>query len=314
MMFKTGLVSCIIPTYRRSDTLGRAIQSVVDQTYKNIEVLVVDDNMKGDEYSARVIETVGKFSDQRVHYVTQVQHINGAEARNAGIRASKGEYIAFLDDDDWWDKEKIEKQVEFIKQCPPTCGVVSTLLRYYANGKLIKQTLPYKGGYIYKEILRREYSVMTSSVLIKKNALDEAGYFDVALKRAQDLQLLANLTYKFELYQLPEYLVNINVDDSGNRGDSRRTIEIKKAFFRSVGPILESLTPREKKQIYSLHQFERFPAELREGRYLSAIVDCLQICRDPLIVYYAFKKVIRKKKEINQAKKVVNKNQTYEGC
>lgn len=81
---------------------------------------------------------------------------------------------------------------------------------------------------------------MTSSVLVKKAALDVAGYFDINLKRVQNLQLLANLTYKFELYQLPEYLVNINVDDNGNRGDSRRTKEIKKAFFESIKPILDS--------------------------------------------------------------------------
>ncbi len=296
-----GLVSCIIPTYKRNDTLGRAIKSVVEQSYKEIEVLVVDDNEKGDEYSVRVIETVNGFSDARVHYVSQEKHINGAEARNAGIRASKGEYIAFLDDDDWWEKDKIEKQVAFIKKCPSTCGVVSTLLSYYAKGKIIKRTLPYEGGYIYKEILRREYSVMTSSVLIKKSALDEAGYFDISLKRAQDLQLLANLAYKFELYQLPEYLVNINVDDSGNRGDSRRTKEIKKAFFRSVNPILESLTPRERKQVYSLHQFERFPAEVREKRYWNAFVDCIQIFRDPKTVYYAYKKVQRKRNEMKRA-------------
>ena len=291
------LVSCIIPTYKRSDTLGRAITSVINQTYRNVEVLVVDDNEKGDEYSLRVLETVNNFSDERVHYISQKKHINGAEARNEGIRKSKGAYIAFLDDDDWWEKDKIQKQVDFIKKCPNTCGAVSTLLSYYANGKLIKKTLPYEGGYIFKEILRREYSVMTSSVLVKKAALDVAGYFDINLKRAQDLQLLANLTYKFELYQLPEYLVNINVDDNGNRGDSRRTKEIKKAFFESIKPILDSLTPRQRRQIYSLHQFERFPAELREGRYFRAFIDCIQIIRDPQTVYYAYKKVQRKKKE-----------------
>ena len=146
---------------------------------------------------------------------------------------------------------------------------------------------------------------MKSSVLIKKAALDEVGYFDISLKRSQDLQLLTNLTYKFELYQVPEYLVNINVDDNGNRGDSRRTKEIKRAFFRSIRPILDSLTVRERRQVYSLHQFERFPAELREGRYFAAFIDCMQILRDPKALYYAYKKVNRKRKEI---KMVNNQN------
>lgn len=103
-----NLVSCIIPSYKRTDTLRRAINSVLKQTYKNIEVLIVDDNFNGDEYSEQVRNIVVSFDNPRIRLISQPMHINGAEARNAGVRAAKGEYIAFLDDDDEWLSEKIE--------------------------------------------------------------------------------------------------------------------------------------------------------------------------------------------------------------
>lgn len=80
------MISCVIPSYKRSDTLRRAIDSVLAQTYTDLEVLVVDDNEQGDEYSKVLRGIVESYNDQRVKLVCQPRHINGAEARNAGVR------------------------------------------------------------------------------------------------------------------------------------------------------------------------------------------------------------------------------------
>ena len=86
------LVSCVIPSYKRADTLRRAIDSVLAQTHKELEVLVVDDNIAGDEYSNALRKIIEEYKDDgRVKLVTQPKHINGAEARNAGVRASHGD-------------------------------------------------------------------------------------------------------------------------------------------------------------------------------------------------------------------------------
>ena len=138
-----SLVSCIIPTYKRSDTLGRAIDSVLSQTYYEIEVLVVDDNEKGSSESADVEKIVKSYADNRVKLVTQPRHINGAEARNAGIRASKGDFIAFLDDDDEWLPEKIEKQMSFMSEHPDIDGV-SCLYSEYKKGVKFHSCPPYR--------------------------------------------------------------------------------------------------------------------------------------------------------------------------
>ena len=96
-MYQEGLVSVIIPTYKRADKLLRAINSVCQQTYENLQILVVNDNEKNDEFSKELYSLMGTIEDQRVLLIEQEKHINGAAARNAGIKSATGEFIAFLD-------------------------------------------------------------------------------------------------------------------------------------------------------------------------------------------------------------------------
>lgn len=98
-----GLVSVIIPTYKRPQMLGRAIDSVLSQNYENLEVVVVDDNTDDDEFRLETIRFMAKYaSDSRVKYIKHRINQNGSSARNSGILHAKGEYIAFLDDDDFF--------------------------------------------------------------------------------------------------------------------------------------------------------------------------------------------------------------------
>ena len=129
---KGSLVSIIIPTYKRATMLHRAIASVLEQTYSNIEVLVVSDNEPDDEFTAQARMTVESFNDYRVRLITQEKHINGAVARNVGIKASKGEFISFLDDDDYYEKDKIEKQVALLSSLDDSWGgVCCRYTKYY---------------------------------------------------------------------------------------------------------------------------------------------------------------------------------------
>ena len=107
------LVSVVIPTYSRSDTLERALNGILKQTYQNLDIIVVDDNPPNSVYRLFVQQIIKKYaSDQRIRYIQNTQNLGGAGARNVGIEAAKGEYIAFLDDDDEYYPEKIEKQLK----------------------------------------------------------------------------------------------------------------------------------------------------------------------------------------------------------
>lgn len=268
MDYIRGLVSVIIPTYQRTKLLGRAIDSVLNQTYKNIECIVVNDNIPNDEYSLVLYELLKTYeSDNRFEFIEQEKHINGAEARNCGIRKAKGEYIAFLDDDDWWKPEKIEHQVSFIKEQSPACGGVSTLVEFYSEGKPFRWSRPYKDGKIYLQIMRREVDVTTCSILLKRNALDDTGYFDNSLKRHQEIQLLSFFTSKYDLKLLPEHLTCVNCDDCVRNPSSEQIVVIKNDFFKSVKPLIDSLSKSEKKSVYSIHELEVALVEYREKKY-----------------------------------------------
>lgn len=122
-VYEKGLVSVIIPTYKRTDKLDRAIKSVLGQSYKNIELLLVNDNVPGDEYTLALMEKVNAYqNDSRFQLLLQEKHINGAVARNFAIKQAKGEYIAFLDDDDWWKENKLAEQVKELSSLDENWG------------------------------------------------------------------------------------------------------------------------------------------------------------------------------------------------
>ena len=114
-MNKNLKVSTIITTYRRADMLKRAIDSVLNQTYSNIEVIVVDDNDEKSEDRKNTEEIMTSYANNpKVKYIKHKVNMNGAAARNTGIKNSTGEIVCFLDDDDWYLETKIEKQLEFL--------------------------------------------------------------------------------------------------------------------------------------------------------------------------------------------------------
>lgn len=266
----SSLVSCVIPTYKRSDTLGRAIDSILFQTYKNLEVLVVDDNEIGSQESIEVKKKIDSYTDQRVKLVTQPKHINGAEARNAGIRAAQGEYIAFLDDDDEWLPEKIEKQMSFMSEHPDIDGV-SCLYSEYKKGVKFHSCPPYSCEDIHKKIFKREVSVFTSTVLVKKDKLIKSGLFDTSLRRHQDLQLLMDFTRVNKFDVVSEYLVKLHSDSAINRSNLERFISVKEDFFKSVGAHLEMYSQAEQRDIMASHYFDIFRLALKEKNFKVAL-------------------------------------------
>lgn len=116
MTYPMPLVSIVIPTYKRESLyLGRALQSVIDQTHRETEILVVDDNPPDSDYRALVENLLAhEITDARITYIQNSRNLGGAMARNVGISAATGQYITFLDDDDEYLPFKIENQVRFM--------------------------------------------------------------------------------------------------------------------------------------------------------------------------------------------------------
>lgn len=291
-----GLVSIIIPTYKRATMLHRAIESTLEQTYSNIEVLVVSDNEPNDGFTEKARETVLSFNDSRVKLITQERHVNGAVARNVGIKASKGEYISFLDDDDYFEPNKIERQVALLSSLDDTWGGVCCRYKVYKKGKLVEVMPTFKSGKVYKEVIMRLIKTQTNSLLLRRDALFKAGLFDENLLRHQDVQLLARFTYNYKLMCQDEFLNNLDQDDNMNRAKPEKVMELKKAFFISIQDIIDSFSPLEKYRLNLLTRFDIGALYIIDGERFKGIIRCLSIFFSPIAAIQSIKKVLEKKK------------------
>ncbi len=273
-MKERPLVSCIIPSYKRSDTLLRAIDSALNQTYNKIEVLVVDDNIQGDEYCIALREILRHYKDQpRVRLVTQEKHINGAEARNAGVRASEADFIAFLDDDDEWLPDKIEYQMNILESDPGLGGVAGGATLWEGDKEV--SHLPQKRiseDNLLLKVLIRDVRFATSTFLCRKEAFNAVGGFDIQLIRSQDLQLFADFLFKYRIYPIwDKRTTKMYIESNINRLDSHKLSINKNAFFESIADVINSYTSNEQRRIKSAHFYEIALVAFRERKILFGI-------------------------------------------
>lgn len=290
------LVSVIIPSYKRSDTVVRAINSVLNQTYKNIEVIVVDDNIQGDEYSIELEKVLGQIKDNRVVLIRQDKHVNGAKARNEGVKASHGDYIAFLDDDDEWWPDKIERQIHILEKNPEYSGIAGGVTLWKDN-KEISQ-LPLKKisseNLLYK-VLIREVGLATSSFLCTKSSFENIGGFDETLKRSQDLQLFADFLCQYKIYPIWDFrTTKMHVESSINRLNSHALSKNKSDFFRSIQDVFCTFSKSKQRRIKSAHYYEICFVALKESDYLFALKNFIRGLKSPCSLFDLGKRMLER--------------------
>ncbi len=186
-------VSVIIPVYNRFDTLKRALNSVLIQTYKNIEVIIVDDGSDSDIGSA-IVEYVKSLDDSRVRVVVNTHNRGVSYSRNLGISAGKSEFIAFLDSDDEWLQDKLMRQVEYLKRYPDI-NLVHTEEIWVRNGVRVNQKKIHakSGGDIFNRSLHL-CLISPSSVLIRRTLIEKYGLFDESMQACEDYDLWLRIT------------------------------------------------------------------------------------------------------------------------
>lgn len=227
------LVSVIIPTYKRSESLPRAIRSVINQTYEPIEIIIVDDNDGNNEFRISTKSIVEKeFKTQNIIYLEHEKNKGLPAARNTGIRISKGKYIAFLDDDDEWLPQKIEKQVALFRKLPDDVGVVG------CGWNLIDSVYHYreekrpnhKGDL--RKILALNHFSPPSMVIIKKIYLEKVNGFDESYKSKEDIELYYRLSFYCKFDYVPEYLANYYYHPQSMSRNFKQKLEATEQFVK----------------------------------------------------------------------------------
>ena len=189
------LVSVIIPTFSRSDNIVRAINSVLAQTYKNIEIIVVDDNGIGTHHQLETEKELKAYITQgKITYLTHEVNKNGSAARNTGFRSCHGDYVNFLDDDDYFKPDNIEKKVAALQNTPATVGgSFSPVCHVYHSKSGVNkeiQNVYTKEDNVLADFLLGKALFNTSGILFKKEAITTLGGFDESFIRHQDFELL----------------------------------------------------------------------------------------------------------------------------
>ncbi len=176
-------VSVVVPVYNREKTIGQAIDSVLDQSFKPGEIIIVDDG--SDDGTKDVLKSYGN----RISCIDLRQNSGPSAARNQGVMHSKSEWIAFLDSDDCWDKDKLKKQREYLGRYP-FYQIIQSEEIWIRKGKRVNPCKHHekKQGWIWEPSLRR-CLVSPSGVLMKKSLFEQYGGFDVNLPVCEDYDL-----------------------------------------------------------------------------------------------------------------------------
>ncbi|MCD6459503.1 glycosyltransferase [bacterium] len=195
------LVSIIIPVYNRRKLLPRAVDSVLNQSYKKFELIIIDDGSTDNP-----AEIAGKYNDSRIKFI-RIPHGGVSTARNTGVSLAQYDYIAFLDSDDQWVKHKLEKQINSLSK-NNSYHICYTGEQWIRNGKPFthKKALKKFSGFVFDKCLS-DCFIGCSTVLLRKNLFEQSGGFDPALTVCEDYDFWLKITAKYPVLLIEEPLI-----------------------------------------------------------------------------------------------------------
>lgn len=265
------MVTIIIPTYKGEEKIAYAVESVLNQTYCDIEVIVVDDNGKGSDHQIATEKAIAGFStDKRFHYITHEVNKNGSAARNTGIRASSSQYIGFLDDDDVFLPEKLEKQVALFDSLPEEYGLIYGSFREIidaTHSRVVKAE--FCEDFLF-EFLCDRIIACSSTVLIRRSVLDIVREWDESFRRHQDLEFFARIAFSYKVACIEDVCVEKHkLDRNVAKGEVYEQYHMH--YVDKMKPIIESFSEERQKEFYNHHYIEIGKAYLKNKNFAKAM-------------------------------------------
>lgn len=271
------LVSVIIPTYKRTwEYLSRAVNSILNQTYKNVEVIVVDDSPDTYEFRKNIIAEMKALSnnDNRVKYIINETNLGGSLARNRGINIANGEYITFLDDDDEYLPEKIQHQIAFMIEY--SCDLsFENMIMYNVDGAVV-DVREYNDLTDFDNDTLLKYHLMkhltgTPTFMYKTNELQKIGGFEDA-KMGQEFYLMLKSIengLKIRYYSICDVRIYKHKDGGISQGKNKIIGEISLYEFKKK--YFSILSKSQQRFINFRHYAVMVIAYLRNKMYFNAL-------------------------------------------
>lgn len=264
------IVTIIIPTYKRADMLTKMVNALLNQTYKSIEIIVVDDNNPDDEYRKTTEQIMTQFADEiRVVYLKHPYNMNGSAARNTGFACAKGKYICFSDDDDIFFETKIEKQVEFLNSFSEYSACCCECKQ---NGKEIHYAN--KSDYT-DDILLMNRTPQTSGIMFRRTAIEKLNGFDTSYIRHQDYELLLRyFAAGFKMGKIDEVLYSREITGTDNTPNGAKLEQVKQKFLSQFDNIIvekNKTNKNFKKIVYIKHYTQLLKCYVKNKNYQRII-------------------------------------------
>ena len=263
----TPLISVIIPAYNVAPYIGETLDGVFAQTFTNFEVIVVNDGSPDTEEFERAVQPYS----ERVRYLKQ-ENRGASAARNAGLRAARGELVAFLDADDVWSPNYLDEQLNFMREfdCDLSCadamifGVSADAGRTYMES--LMEAAPSRGRVTFLELVNADRSLITSGVLARRDQILEVGLFDEALRNAQDLDLWLRLArHGARIAYQRRVLLHYRSRPNSLTGDAINSHQRELRVFDKIEQSYE-FTPSERAEVASLIRSRRALLEYELGK------------------------------------------------
>lgn len=275
------MVTIITPTYNRCLYLGNAIESVLNQTYKDLEFIIVDDNPIGSEARKQAEALINKYAnDNRIRYIQNKRNLGGAGSRNVGIELAKGEYIAFLDDDDVYLPDRIEAQiVPMIKNDWEVCVMDGATYKFETGEKLTERHQRLKSGMTNDELIRSHllYHISgTNTFMFKTSFIRQIGGFDVVPSCQEYILMQKALDAKPRFGYIPE----VHIMNYQHEGEQLSTGEKKligqRILFENKKRYFHLLTKDEKGKVICRHHGVLFFVHFKMHHYGKAFVEAIK--------------------------------------
>lgn len=240
------MISVVMPVFNRADTVERSIYSILNQTYVDLELIVVNDGSTDD--SDRVIR---KVNDHRLKYIDLGKNQGACVARNAGIDAANGEYIAFQDSDDFWHADKLEKQLKYMQNNGGDVIFCSMTAFDEFNKKIgIIPPLDMETKINFNQLIRKSF-ISTVTIFGKRECfLDER--FDPEIKRLQDWDLMLRIVKKYDVRFMGETLVDAYIQNDSISRDYKKGIQSLRLILNKHSEQLKSHPKAYAHQLYIL--------------------------------------------------------------
>jgi glycosyltransferase involved in cell wall biosynthesis len=268
-------VSVIIPTHNRVALLRRAIASVLAQTVGDFEIVIADD--ASDDETRQMVTSIG---DARIRYIRHSKTLGASAARNTAIANAIGEYIAFLDDDDEWLPDKLERQLQHMATIDKTVGV--TCCGNYevetSTNQVLAEIRPTLRGRLFERMMLDGRYYRTSTILVRAECFEKVGLFDTTFLYGEDFDMWLRLARHYDFDCLETPLVKVYLQPNGLTQNYEAIISGAEADLAKYREFYERRPRVLSKRLQRLGTYYCFVGKVRRGRKLfrhALTLDCL---------------------------------------